>query len=74
MIESSKKQDSSRVVTPTEKKEDKTQNFSNILRPLKLEDYVGQELIKKHLSVSIASSKIRNESLDHILFYGPPGL
>jgi Holliday junction DNA helicase RuvB len=74
MIESSKKQDSSRVVTPTEKKEDKTQNFSNILRPLKLEDYVGQELIKKHLSVSITSSKIRNESLDHILFYGPPGL
>ncbi len=74
MIESSKKQDSERVVTPTEKKEEKTQNFSNILRPLKLEDYVGQELIKKHLSVSIASSKIRNEPLDHILFYGPPGL
>ncbi len=74
MIESSKKQDSSRVVTPTEKKEDKIENFSNILRPLKLEDYIGQELIKKHLSVSIASSKIRWESLDHILFYGPPGL
>jgi len=74
MIESSKKQDSERVVTPTEKKEEKTNNFSNILRPLKLEDYVWQELIKKHLSVSIASSKIRNQSLDHILFYGPPGL
>jgi len=74
MIESSKKQDSSRVVTPTEKKEEKAQNFNNILRPLKLEDYVGQELIKKHLSVSIASSKIRNEPMDHILFYGPPGL
>ncbi len=73
MIESSKKQDSARVVTPTEKKEDK-QSFSNILRPLKLEDYVGQELIKKHLSVSIASSKIRNDPMDHILFYGPPGL
>jgi len=74
MIESSKKQDSARVVTPTEKKEEKSQNFSNILRPLKLEDYVGQELIKKHLSVGIASSKIRNTPLDHILFYGPPGL
>ncbi len=74
MIESSKKQDSSRVVTPNERKQDKVENFSNILRPLKLEDYVGQELIKKHLLVSIASSKIRNESLDHMLFYGPPGL
>ncbi len=74
MIESSKKQKIDRVVTPTEVKEDKTQNFSNILRPLKLEDYVWQELIKKHLSVWIASCKIRNCSLDHILFYGPPGL
>ena len=74
MIESSKKQKVDRVVTPTELKEDKTQNFSNILRPLRLEDYVWQELIKKHLSVWIASCKIRNCSLDHILFYGPPGL
>jgi hypothetical protein len=40
MIESSKKEKIDRVVTPTEKKEDKVQNFSNILRPLKLEDYV----------------------------------
>jgi len=74
MIESSKKQDENRIVTPTEKKEDKIQNFTNILRPLKLEDYIWQELIKKHLSVWIASCKIRNCSLDHILFYGPPGL
>jgi len=74
MIESSKKTDNTRIVTPTEKKEDKQEKFSNILRPLKLEDYVWQELIKKHLSVSIASSKIRWKSLDHILFYGPPGL
>ncbi len=73
MIESSKKTWESRVVTPVEKPIDKA-NIGNILRPLKLEDYVGQETIKKHLSVSIASSKIRNEALDHILFYGPPGL
>jgi Holliday junction DNA helicase RuvB len=44
------------------------------LRPLRLEDYVGQESIKKHISVSIASSKIRKEAMEHILFYGPPGL
>jgi len=78
MISSSKQKTSqetgsSRVVSPTEKQADK--NISvNILRPLKLSDYVGQEAIKKHLSVSIASSKIRNKALDHMLFYGPPGL
>lgn len=73
MIESSKVNENNRIVTPVEKIEDKS-FFSNILRPLKLEDYVWQESIKKHLSVSIASSKIRWETLDHVLFYWPPGL
>jgi Holliday junction resolvasome RuvABC ATP-dependent DNA helicase subunit len=58
MIESSKTTDNSRVVTPNEKPADNV-NFSNILRPLKLDDYVGQKSIKKHLSVSMSSSKIR---------------
>lgn len=44
------------------------------MRPKKLEEYVGQENIKNHLRVSISSAKIRGESLEHILFYGPPGL
>jgi len=48
-------------------------NESN-LRPKNMQDYVGQEMIKKHLAVSIASAKMRNASLEHILFYGPPGL
>ncbi len=73
MIESSKEQENKRIVATTEKQED-TWKISNILRPLKLEDYVGQESIKKHLSVSIASSKIRWEAMEHILFYWPPGL
>lgn len=73
MIESSKAEENKRIVSSTEKQEDKGK-FSNILRPLKLEDYVGQEVIKKHLSVSIASSKIRGEAMEHILFYWPPGL
>lgn len=73
MIESSKNQESSRIVTPDEKQSDKW-NFSNVLRPISLDEYVWQETIKKHLSVSMASSKIRWEALDHILFYGPPGL
>ncbi|MDD2870600.1 MAG: Holliday junction branch migration DNA helicase RuvB [Candidatus Gracilibacteria bacterium] len=73
VIESSNKQSPERVTSPKEKEADKGK-FSNILRPLKLEDYVGQESIKKHLSVSIASSKIRGKAMEHILFYGPPGL
>ena len=73
MIESSKQQEENRVVATQEKEIDRNK-FSNILRPLKLEDYVGQEGIKKHLSVSIASSKMRDEALEHVLFYGPPGL
>lgn len=73
MIESSKKQETNRIVSPVEKIDDKI-NWWNVLRPLKLEDYVGQKSIKKHLSVSMSSSKIRWESLDHILFYWPPWL
>ena len=65
MIESSKTEENKRVISSTEKDVDKWK-FSNILRPLKLEDYVGQEAIKKHLSVSIASSKIRWTSMEHI--------
>ncbi len=73
MIESNSDISSKRIITPTKKNIDKN-NFSNLFRPDNLSDYVGQEKIKKHLSVSISSSKIRNEPLEHILFYGPPGL
>jgi Holliday junction DNA helicase RuvB len=44
------------------------------LRPQLWDDYIGQEKIKKNLRVFIDASKKRNEALDHILFYGPPGL
>lgn len=46
----------------------------NNLRPLKLEDYVGQEKVKHNLKVYIEAAKERNDALDHVLFYGPPGL
>ena len=72
MIESSSTE-TTRVVTAKEKDIDKVIGW-NILRPKKLSDYVGQANIKKHLSVSISSAKIRWNSLEHILFYGPPGL
>lgn len=44
------------------------------LRPLKLDEYIGQENVKKNLKVFIEAAKIRKEPLDHVLFYGPPGL
>lgn len=44
------------------------------LRPSIWDDYIGQEKIKKNLQVFITASKQRNEALDHVLFYGPPGL
>lgn len=44
------------------------------LRPSAWADYIGQEQIKKNLGVFIEASNKRNEALDHVLFYGPPGL
>ena len=44
------------------------------LRPQKLEEYVGQKDLKKNLKVFIGAALHRDEPLDHILFYGPPGL
>lgn len=44
------------------------------LRPQKLDDYIGQEKLKDNLKVYIEAAKTRGEALDHVLFYGPPGL
>ena len=44
------------------------------LRPLSLKEYIGQERAKEHLRIYIDAAKARGESLDHVLFYGPPGL
>lgn len=73
MVVESSQLSENRVISPKEKPQDNILG-GNILRPKKLSDYVGQENIKKHLSVSISSAKIRWNSLEHVLFYGPPGL
>ena len=51
-----------------------TDSFENNIRPQSLKEYIGQEEITSNLSVFIEASKIRNESLYHVLLYGPPGL
>lgn len=59
-----------RPVSPKAQENENQNQYS--LRPKKLSEYIGQEHIKKHLSVAIESAKIRNTALEHILFYGPP--
>lgn len=61
-----------RMIQTTATEEDRRTEGS--LRPKRLSDYVGQEKIRERLQISIAAAKQRDEPLDHILFYGPPGL
>lgn len=50
------------------------EKIENHLRPQKLDEYIGQEASKEKLKVYIDAAKARGEFLDHVLFYGPPGL
>lgn len=59
-----------RIMSSEEFKEDKDMT----IRPVSLDEYVGQSEIKENLGVFIKSSVMRGETLDHILLYGPPGL
>src|ERR1700753_1227190 len=60
-----------RLVTP-ERSEDDSLEAS--LRPKRLADFVGQQQARENLSIFIDAAKARAEALDHVLFYGPPGL
>ena len=61
-----------RIITTENLEEDK--KIENHLRPQLLKDYIGQEKAKETLKIYIEAAKSRGESLDHVLFYGPPGL
>ena len=61
-----------RFITST--KNESELEVENKLRPTNLDDYVGQEKIKNNLRVFIKAAKARDEALDHVLLYGPPGL
>lgn len=62
----------SRVVDPNDTLEDEVYGAS--LRPRTFEDYVGQEAVVENLRISIDAARRRGEPLEHVLFYGPPGL
>jgi len=49
-------------------------NFEKAIRPDSIDDYVGQTEVKENLNIFIKAAKMRNEPLDHVLLYGPPGL
>lgn len=62
-----------RILDTSEIPEDNIEG-DNPLRPKTLSEYIGQETAKENLKVFIEAAKIRGESLDHVLLYGPPGL
>ena len=63
---------SRRIITTENLEEDV--KIESHLRPQLLDDYIGQEKAKEILKVYITAAKERGEALDHVLFYGPPGL
>ena len=65
-------EDEDRIITSSMKHDDV--DIENNLRPKFLADYLGQEKAKEQLSIFIEAAKSRNEPLDHVLLYGPPGL
>ena len=60
-----------RIITNHELESD---NFENSLRPDSIDEYIGQDEVKNNLNIFIKAAKLRDESLDHVLLYGPPGL
>ncbi|MDY6845921.1 MAG: Holliday junction branch migration DNA helicase RuvB [Chloroflexota bacterium] len=60
-----------RIIDSKPKPED---HFDRALRPSYLKEMIGQEQIKENLKILIEAAKLRSEALDHVLFYGPPGL
>ena len=61
-----------RIVTGEELVEDEI--ITNNIRPSRIKEYIGQSDVKENISVFIEAAKIRDEPLDHVLLYGPPGL
>lgn len=63
--------DEERILSLDELRED---NIQKSLRPKVFDEYIGQNDLKKKMKIFIKAAKIRKESMDHILLYGPPGL
>ncbi|WP_028879388.1 Holliday junction branch migration DNA helicase RuvB [Terasakiella pusilla] len=64
-------EDDDRVVSPERTEEDSPENS---LRPLTLDDFIGQKQVRENLKIFVEAAKARGDAMDHVLFYGPPGL
>ena len=64
-------EDSNRIVSSRPQTED---GLDHALRPKYLPDLIGQDRVKENLAILIEASRQREESIDHVMFYGPPGL
>ncbi len=63
--------DDERTVAPEQTDKDQPEAS---LRPLSLDEFIGQEQLRSNLRVFIEAARNRGEAMDHVLFYGPPGL
>ena len=61
-----------RIVTPLDTPSDKA--LDNTLRPRTMDEYIGQEAMREKLTIFLEAARRRNEALDHVLIFGPPGL
>lgn len=62
------------IITGTKETKEDRLMMSDSIRPRYLQDYIGQEKAKQNLKISMDAAKMRGDTLDHILFFGPPGL
>ncbi len=62
-----------RMVTPVLKNSEELE-YEKDLRPLNFDEYIGQEQVKENLKIYVKAALMRQEALDHVLLYGPPGL
>src|SRR6188472_3292098 len=60
-----------RIITPEQQE---AEPIDRALRPRKLEDYIGQQSVREQMDIFIRAAKGRNDALDHVLIFGPPGL
>lgn len=64
-------EDEDRMVSAQRNEEDSPENS---LRPLQLEEFIGQKQVRENLRIFVEAAKARGDAMDHVLFYGPPGL
>lgn len=74
MTAAKQKKESGRERVANRQLQDEDQELEQSLRPKAWDDYIGQEKVKANLQVFVHGAKARREPLDHLLFYGPPGL